>query len=79
MTAEEKRSILCPDIEHMFYIRAAYIKKEGAVTISFRLEKKPPKVGGKKMRQLQVRTKNQTATQQSGCGLERSRDKMSER
>ncbi len=33
----------------------------------------------KKMQWLQVCTKNQIATQQSGCGLERSRDKMSER
>ena len=33
----------------------------------------------KKMQWLQVCTKNQIATQQSGCGLERSRDKMSKR
>lgn len=33
----------------------------------------------KRMQWLQVCTKNQIATQQSGCGLERSRDKMSER
>lgn len=33
----------------------------------------------KKMQWLQVCTKNQIATQQSGCSLERSRDKMSKR